>query len=401
MSTLQILLVLMTMHFIDSGPPPCTGIKCGIMGRGLRPDQAKKAEFLDDFLILDDFEKYAEKYMEKKRLSYIQSGAMLEHTLKENTAAFLRIQLLPKLLHNTLKINLSTTILNRRVALPIGICPNAIQQVEHPDAEKATARAAEAEGAVMILSVHSSLSLEEVAASAPTANLWFQVLNFNNHSITEDLVRRARRAGFKAIVLTIDYPVVGLRITYERTKFTDNNYTYGNFEKYKSSINFQESVQPDPTTGWRIIHKLKDISRLPLVVKGILTAEDAKLAVESGADAIIVSNHGGRQLDGVPATIEVLPEVVRAVNGRVEVYLDSGVRTGTDVVKALALGARAVFIGRPNLYGLFAAGQHGSRKVLQLLANELENAMRLTGVTQTSDLNSSFVRTECCRTSRH
>lgn len=345
MTTLLILLILMTMHSIDSGGPKGPGpigslpTKFSwIESRGVRPHPhpPNRADyfddFFDDFLTVDDFQKYAENFMDKKRLSYVQSGAMLEQTLQENTDAFLRIQLLPKLLHNTLNVDLSTTILNQRVSLPIGICPNAIQKVEHPDAENATARAAEAVGAVMILSVHSSLALEEVAASAPNGNLWFQILNFKNRSITEDLLRRARRAGFKAIVLTIDRPIPGLRITYLRTKFSFNDYTFGNFEKYKSSINFGESVQSDPTTTWKDIQRLKDVSKLPLVVKGILTAEDARLAVEHGADAIIVSNHGGRQLDGVPATIEALPEVVKAVNGRVEVYLDSGVRTGTDEI---------------------------------------------------------------------
>ncbi|XP_076339476.1 2-Hydroxyacid oxidase 1-like isoform X1 [Tachypleus tridentatus] len=314
---------------------------------------------------LDDFENFAAKNLNKNAFDYYRSGANQEQTLRENIEAFRRLKLRPRLLRNVSCRDLSTTILGQPVNFPVGVAPMAMQKMAHPDGEVATARAAAAVGIVMTLSTIATSSIEEVAEAKPNGLLWFQLFIHRDRKVTEELVRRAENAGYRAFVLTIDTPVFGLRLADARNKFSlPRHLRMANFGKLdiksngiqeakkESGLNEYAASLFDPSITWKDILWLKEITKLPLVVKGVLTAEDAKLALEYGASAILVSNHGARQLDGVPASVEVLPEIVQAVHGRCEIYLDGGVRTGTDVLKALALGARAVFVGRPLLWGI-------------------------------------------------
>ncbi|KAK8764273.1 hypothetical protein V5799_033121 [Amblyomma americanum] len=252
----------------------------------------------------------------------------------------------------------------------------------------------------MALSALSTTSMEDVAVAAPGGLRWMQMEIFKDRSVTTDLVRRAEALGYAAIVLTVDMPVFGLRVASIKNNMTyPEHLTLANFDgtNYSHLRQLKESCLEglrqsfDRSLTWDALVWLRSITKLPVVVKGILTAEDACEAVKHGASAILVSNHGGRQLDGVPATIEMLPEIVRAVRGRCEVYVDGGVRRGTDVIKALALGARAVFIGRPVIWGLAYDGENGVNKVLSIFRAELERAMALMGCPSLSDLKTSMV----------
>ncbi|XP_076339475.1 2-Hydroxyacid oxidase 1-like isoform X2 [Tachypleus tridentatus] len=353
---------------------------------------------------LDDFENFAAKHLNKSAFDYYRSGANQEQTLRENIEAFRRLKLRPRLLRNVSCRDLSTTILGQPVSFPVGVAPTAMQKMAHPDGEVATARAAAAVGTVMTLSTIATSSIEEVAEAKPNGLLWFQLYIYRDRKVTEELVRRAENAGYRALVLTIDTPMFGLRLPDARNKFSlPRHLRMANFgeldiksngiqeAKKESGLNEYAASLFDPSITWKDILWLKEITKLPLVVKGVLTAEDAKLALEYGASAILVSNHGARQLDGVPASVEVLPEIVQAVRGRCEIYLDGGVRTGTDVLKALALGARAVFVGRPLLWGLVYNGEQGAIQVLQMLKKELDLAMALAGCSRISDISSALI----------
>ncbi|XP_037571530.1 2-Hydroxyacid oxidase 1-like isoform X1 [Dermacentor silvarum] len=327
---------------------------------------------------------------------YYSMGADEKQTLTENVNAFKRLRLLPRLLRGVVNRSLETVLLEQHVSMPIGIAPTAFHKMAHPDGEAATAKAAEASRTVMIVSIVSTTSMEDVREAAPNAILWLQLCILRERAITQRLVARAERAGYSAIVYTADIPVGG-----------SNTATFGNFlndySKELRCANFREEDVANsggrfvsteimnPETTWADVAWLKSITKLPLVVKGILTVEAAIQAVEHGASAIIVSNHGGRQLDCVPATIDVLPDIVRAVGHRCQVYLDGGVRLGTDIIKALALGARAVFVGRPVLYGLAYNGEQGAFKVLEILRTETDRAMALMGCRSVNELHPSMV----------
>ncbi|KAG1652501.1 Hydroxyacid oxidase 1 [Nymphon striatum] len=310
---------------------------------------------------IDDFERYAFQHLPRNALDYYRSGANDEQTLKDNRLAFSRLRLKPRVLRDVSKRCHETTILGDKIKFPICVSPTAMQRMAHPDGEVATAKAAESVGTAMILSTIATSSIEEIAEGAPSLLKWFQLYIYRDRKITQQLVIRAEKAGYKAIVLTVDTPMFGLRLADARNKFKlPSHLRMKNFDqigikstgvqkaKNESGLNEYAASLFDPSITWKDILWLRQITHLPIIVK----AEDALLSLEHGASAIMVSNHGARQLDGVPATIDVLPEIVKAVNGRCEVYLDGGIRTGTDVLKALALGARAVFMGRPLLWGL-------------------------------------------------
>jgi len=288
------------------------------------------------------------------------------------------------------RVDLTTTVLGQRLELPVLLAPVALQRLAHPDGELASARAAAAAGTAFALSTMASATIEEAAAAA-TGHKWFQLYVHPDRDVTKRLVQRAEAAGYAAICVTADVPFLGRRERDLRNELefppdvTHVNYL-GEVEAPPMSMEPGQSVLAasaglliDPALTWSEIDWLRSVTSLPLLVKGIMTAEDARLAVEHGVAAIVVSNHGGRQLDGAPATIEVLPEVVEAVQGRCEVLLDGGIRRGTDILKALALGASAVLIGRAYIWGLAAAGEEGVTRVLALLRNELELAMALCG----------------------
>jgi 4-hydroxymandelate oxidase len=256
------------------------------------------------------------------------------------------------------------------------VAPMAFQGLAHPDGEQAMAQGAAAAGTVMCLSTLSTIALEEVAEAAPDGPRWFQLYWGPDRSQVQELVERAATHGYRALVVTVDLPEVGRRERDLRTRF-----------ETPSSL----SDVTDNSLTWRDLEWLRSITSLPLLVKGILTAEDATLAVEAGAEGIVVSNHGGRQLDGVAASLDALPEVVEVAGDRAEILLDGGVRRGTDVVKALALGARAVLVGRAVLYGLAVGGADGVERVLTLLREEVELALALCGCASPSDVTPAHV----------
>ncbi|CAG9782926.1 unnamed protein product, partial [Diatraea saccharalis] len=348
---------------------------------------------MDKFISLRDLEDAAKALLPKPALDYYRSGATDEQTLAENKLAFQRLRIRPKCLMGITGCDLRTTVLGHEVSMPVGIAPSAMQKMAHPDGELSNAKAAQAERTIFTLSTIATSSIEEVASAAPEAIKWFQLYIYTDREVTRDLVMRAEKAGFKAIALTVDTPLFGLRRADVKNKFTlPSHLRLANFEGHLSTKihqtkegssglnNYVESLF-DKTLTWDSMKWLKSITKLPIIAKGILRGDDAVKAAQAGCSAILVSNHGARQLDGVPATIEVLPEIVDAVkNYNVEVYLDGGVTTGTDVYKALALGAKMVFVGRPALWGLAVGGQAGVQRMLNILRTELEYTFQIAGM---------------------
>jgi len=279
--------------------------------------------------------------------------------------------------------------------MPLLVAPTAFQRLADPEGELATARAAAAAGTVMCLSTLSSVSPAELAAAAPGAPQWFQLYWSQDRGFTGELVAAVKEAGFRALVLTVDFPVAGRRERDVRAAFAlPDDLPLPNLPVRLEREDFHRELGMivDPALTWRDLEWLTSACDLPLVVKGVLTAEDALLAAEHGAAAVVVSNHGGRQLDGVPATLDVLPEVVEAAGERVEVLLDGGIRRGTDVLKALALGARATFVGRAVVWGLAAGGEEGAVQVLELLRTETEVGLKLLGCASPAEVTKAHVR---------
>ena len=337
-----------------------------------------------DQLNVADFERAAEARLDPGAWGYFAGGAGDELTLRENITAFASWQLRPRLLIDVAETSAATTVLGTPISMPLLVAPMAVQRVAHADGELGTARAAAAAGTIMCLSTIATATAVEVAAAAPGAPRWYQLYVFRDRGITRSLIEQAAESGYLALAVTIDAPVLGLRERDLRTGFrVPADIRVPSVERAGggwSGATPQEIIGwIDATLSWRDLETIVAESPLPVVVKGVLGAEDARLSVDHGAAAVVVSNHGGRQLDGVPASLDVLPEVVEAVGGRIEVLMDGGVRRGTDVVKALALGARAVLAGRAVLWGLAAGGEAGARRVLELLRAEIENALALTG----------------------
>ncbi|KAJ1841322.1 hypothetical protein LPJ57_010340, partial [Coemansia sp. RSA 486] len=350
--------------------------------------------------------------LDRNALDYYRSGAQDMHTLRDNQRAFDRIALRPRVLRDVSRIDTATKLLNHQISSPICIAPTAMQRMAHDSGESATARAAQRTNTCMCLSSWSTTSIEDVALAAPgSAPRWMQLYVYKDREATKKLVERAQDSGYEAIALTVDTPFLGRRLADIRNKFQlPDHLTMANFaDQAKTQVAAKANIQNaaenasglasyvasqiDPTLSWRHVAWVKSVAKIPVLVKGILTAEDAKLAVDAKVDGIIVSNHGGRQLDTVPATIDVLEEVVKAVNGRVPVYLDGGVRRGTDVFKALALGAKAVFLGRPVLWALKYNGEDGVVEMLEMINEEFRLAMALSGCVRVSDINRDHVRT--------
>ncbi|KDO50496.1 hypothetical protein CISIN_1g017492mg [Citrus sinensis] len=329
-----------------------------------------------------EYEAIAKEKLPKMVFDYYASGAEDQWTLQENRNAFSRILFRPRILIDVSKIDMNTTVLGFKISMPIMIAPTAMQKMAHPEGEYATARAASAAGTIMTLSSWSTSSVEEVASTGPGIR-FFQLYVYKDRNVVAQLVRRAERAGFKAIALTVDTPRLGRREADIKNRFT--------LPPFLTLKNFQglDLGKMDEDVKW-----LQTITKLPILVKGVLTAEDARIAVQAGAAGIIVSNHGARQLDYVPATIMALEEVVKATQGRIPVFLDGGVRRGTDVFKALALGASGIFIGRPVVYSLAAEGEKGVRRVLEMLREEFELAMALSGCRSLKEITRDHIVTE-------
>jgi len=286
--------------------------------------------------------------------------------------------------------------------MPILVAPTAFHGLVHPDGETGTARGAAAAGTIMVVSAIATRTIEEIAA-AVAAPRWFQLYVWKDREVTAELVKRAARAGYRAICLTVDTPLLGRREKDERNSFTlppgigIANVRPAGLDGMPDSEHgsaFAKYVKEmlDPAVTWRDLVWLRSLTSLPIVVKGIMTMEDAKIAVEHGVEGIVVSNHGGRQLDSTPATLDVLPEIVEAVRGRAEVFMDGGIRRGTDVLKALALGARAVLVGRSPLWGLALGGAEGVHAVLEHLRREFALAMALSGRSSLGQIDRSMVQ---------
>ena len=355
----------------------------------------------DQLLNLQDYENAARERLTEVVHAYYASGANDEITLRENRAAFERLALAYRVLVDVSRRDLATTVLGQRLAFPAIVAPVAFQRLAHPEGEIATARAAGAAGTIMVLSTLSTSLVEDVV-KASSGPVWFQLYVLKDRAATESLVRRAEAAGARALVLTVDAPLLGRRERDVRHRFqlpaglSVKNLEacgLGDFPKGvpDSGLAAWFASLLDPSLTWKDLEWLRSITSLPVVVKGIVRADDAVRAVEHGASAVVVSNHGGRQLDTAPATIDVLPAIAEAVQGRVELMLDGGVRRGTDVVKALALGARAVLVGRPVLWGLTVDGASGVARVLELLRGETDLAMALCGCPTVADVTRDLV----------
>ena len=338
-----------------------------------------------------DYEARARETMERGAFDFFAGGSGDERTLAMNVQAFDRWVLRPRVLVDMRTVDTSTTVLGERLTAPIMLAPTAFHRLAHAEGERATARAAAAAGTVMVVSTVASMTIEEIAAAAP-APLWFQLYVYKDPALTRDMVARAEAAGCRALVLTVDTPMLGRRERDARNRFAlPEGIEPANFAAVHHLVAaraaregqspFAAQVQQlfDPSLDWKTVAWLKSITKLPLILKGVVTPEDARLAVQAGVAGLIVSNHGGRQLDGAEATIMALPRVVEAVAGAMPVMMDGGIRRGVHVLTALALGAQAVFIGRPYLYGLAVDGERGVRDVYELLRGELELAMALSG----------------------
>jgi 4-hydroxymandelate oxidase len=338
---------------------------------------------LASVLSLPDLEPLARDVMAPADFDYVAGGAWDEITLAENEAAWRRYRLRPRVLVDVGRIETATAMLGMPSTMPVAIAPMAVHGLAHPDGELATARAAAAAGVPFTLSTMSSRSIEEVAAAAPDGTHWFQLYTQADPGRSRALVERAAAAGYRALILTVDLPRLGYRQRDRRSGFD-----------LPRLGNFADDVGPDhrpdidrlgrletvgPSLTWEDLAEIRSWAPLPLVLKGIMTAEDARIAVEHGVDGIVVSNHGARQLDRVAAPIDVLGEVVEATGGRIEVWVDGGVRRGLDIAIALALGAHGVLLGRPALWALAAGGQAGVERALAILREEFEIALALIG----------------------
>ncbi len=348
-----------------------------------------------------DYERLAHERLDAGALAYLTGGAADEISQRWNREAFDRIALVPRVLRGGAGSNTRLELLDRSYAHPIFIAPTAHQKLAHPHGEVGTAVAAEAQGACMVLSCQASTAMEDVVAAGATCR-WFQLYLQPSREATVQLVRRAEAAGFEVLVATVDAPVNGVRNREQREGFAipaevaaRNLAGLPSPEPYHlpegASLVFDHFMRIAPT--WEDIDWLKTITALPIVVKGILAPQDAVLAADIGVSGVVVSNHGGRTLDTALATIDALPAISAAVAGRVPLLLDGGVRRGTDVLKALALGASAVMVGRPVVCGLAVAGTLGVSHVLRLLRDEFEIAMALTGCRSLDDITSELVVT--------
>lgn len=335
-----------------------------------------------DVVSIDDYEALARERVDPAIWAYLAGGSADERTLRENREAFAQRKLCPRVLADFTDGNTRVELFGRTFPHPILIAPTAFHRLVHPQGELATVLGAAAMEAGMVVSTQASVSLEDIAAAARSP-LWFQLYIQPDRAFTGELIRRAEAAGYEALVITVDAPVNGLRNREQRAGFRlPPGVEPVNLRGLTPSAVCSSVFDPAYESGlprWKDLAWLKAQTRLPVLLKGVLAAEDAAKALEAGVDGLIVSNHGGRTLDTVPSTLEALPRVADQVAGRVPVLMDGGIRRGTDILKAIALGADAVMIGRPILHGLAAAGATGVAHVLKILSTELEVAMLLSG----------------------
>lgn len=368
--------------------------------KNINPEEAMPAAILE-------LEKIAKDKMTPGAFGYVQSGAGGEETLRKNISAFSKYAIIPRFLNDVSTLDMSVTLFGRRYPTPLLIAPVGMQKIAHEEGDLATARAAAKFGIPFIQSTVSSYSIEEVADATGDSAKWFQLYwTSQDDEIAYSMVKRAEEAGYEAIVLTVDTVMLGWREEDVRNQYSPLKQGFGkaNYETdpvFLASLpsnDFESVIQAvgdnvyHPALDWEKVAELKKRTALPLLLKGILHPEDAKLAIENGIDGLIVSNHGGRQLDGVIASIDALPEIVEMVDGKIPVLFDSGVRRGSDVIKAIALGADGVCIGRPFVYGLAADGQNGVEHVLSNLCDEIRVSLSLAGAVRLQDVSGLIVK---------
>jgi len=352
-------------------------------------------------LSVAEYEALASERMEPGAFDYFAGGSGDELTLADNLDAFRRVRLKPRALRGVVEADTAVTLFGHRLALPMLLAPTAFNRLAHPDGEVAAARAAAAEGTVLCCSTMATCAIEDVAA-VPGVSLWFQVYVFRDREVTADLVARAQAAGVRAVVLTVDTGRLGRRERDLRNRFgLPEGLVAANLAPYaklvaertgrKLSLSEYAHTLLDASLTWAAVEWLAGVARVPVLVKGVLTADDARAALDHGVAGVIVSNHGGRQLDGAVASLDALPEIAAAVRDRVPVLVDGGIRRGVDILKALALGAHATLAGRAYLWGLAADGERGVRDVIALLRAELELAMALSGCADVASINRSLI----------
>jgi 4-hydroxymandelate oxidase len=347
-------------------------------------------------LTLAGFEARAAEALDDGPLGYYAGGAGDEITLRDNVEAWRRVAIRPRVMVDVSAVDPRVTVLGRERAHPILVAPTAFHRLATPEGERATARAAAAGDTVYCLSSLATTSVAQAAAAAPGAPRWFQLYVFKDRAVSDELLAAAVEHEYEAIILTVDLPVLGVRERDMRSGFAIQEATA------IPSVSATGRTEPlsmlevgqliDASLTWADVERFAAQCGLPVIVKGVLTAEDAVRAAEHGAAGVVVSNHGGRQLDTVLSGADALPEVVDAAGDRLEVLVDGGIRRGSDVLKALALGARAVLVGRPVLWGLACGGEVGARRVLNMLRIELDNALALAGVPCAADLDRSSVQ---------
>jgi isopentenyl diphosphate isomerase/L-lactate dehydrogenase-like FMN-dependent dehydrogenase len=350
---------------------------------------------MSELVNVADYERVAGERLDAGPHGYFAGGAGDERTLARNVGAFGEWELLPRVLVDVANVDASVELFGSRLSMPLAVAPVAFQRLAHEDGEEGMARAAGAVGTAMCLSTIATATPASVAAAAPEATRWFQLYSFADHAVTEALLAEAVESGYQAIALTVDAPFAGRRERDLRTEFVVDVIA----PAVQAAVGSDEPLTPaevfglvDATLDWDSLAALCESCELPVVLKGLMAPADAELAIEAGAAGMVVSNHGGRQLDGVPATIDALPEVAEAVAGRVPVLMDGGVRRGTDVLVALALGASAVLVGRPALWGLAVDGEAGATRVLQLLHDEVRLALALLGCASAKDVTRAHVQ---------
>ena len=345
---------------------------------------------LQEIINLFDFEKAAEGSMSKMAYEFVASGAADEFTVKWNREALDKVKIQTNVLNDVTKLDTKVSLFGTELAYPILIAPTAFHKLMHPEGEIATARGAGAASAIYCVSSFTTTPIEEIAKVA-TQPLWFQLYVVDDRTFVKDLVQKVEAQGCRALCITVDTPVSGSRDRQQKAKFKlpdDLKPPYmidTAFASKGQALTFKK-----PLT-WKDIEWFKSITKLPVLLKGILNPDDAERAIQSGASGIIVSNHSGRNLDTVPATIEVLPHIAQKVNKRIPVLMDGGIRRGTDVLKAIALGANAVLVGKPICFGLACGGSEGVTKVLTILRKEFEFAMALSGRPSIASIDSSLI----------
>ena len=358
-------------------------------------------KLLDELVTVRDFEAAAKRRLEPVYYDYVAGGARDEVTVRANEEGFARLSLLPRVLRGNTERDVSVNLFGSRSSMPLMISPTAFHRLFCAEGELATARAAALTDTIMIASMASTVAVGEVAAAARDAapdrepGLWFQLYLQPDLEDTAALVRRATAAGCTALVVTVDSPVLGVNERNRRNRFHDlpAGLACENLRDLRGDEpGSVRQIAMSASLTWDHVDWLREHTELPILLKGALHPEDAGIAVRHGVDGLLLSNHGGRQLDTVPATVELLPEFAAAVGGRIPVLLDGGVRRGTDIVKALALGAAAVGVGRPVVWGLAVAGERGAVRVLEILREELDHTLALCGVNGYADLSPALVR---------